>query len=353
MIWFTIMSTNECEISKTSRGPARPPQVDCRSLHSDRRNISRQRARLGEMMADRPVGSPHSRVFLVVGIVVVLAAASLVIYLQTGNQPGTTSSPPVGTTTTTVYFPCPVSVTAQTSTTTTSSPGNSASNKGLDLGPLLGNFSAMTVVMYGNDSNGKSFTSSSMAVLNRSSTPSGPIYEVNVTSKSIEPQVTTYETQNATTTITSPGNVTSIGSVVADVARNGSVFSMIRSTGNLSSTPLPLALFTPLILLNYSSSGGRTVSTSTITIGTTKMSVANWEPPTLVEVIVQDGCNGEPATTATATISHSEIQFGQVPGTSFTLVTRFSEVLSMQSNSTAFSPSRLSLTEEVTGFTVA
>ena len=192
-----------------------------------------------------------------------------------------------------------------------------------------------------------------MAVLSRSSTPSGPIYEVNVTTKSIERQVTMSGTQYTTTTIVSPGNVTTFGSVLADVAKNGSVVSMIKSSGNLSSQPLPLALFWFLFLQNYSSSGSRTVSTSGIMIGTTKMSVANWELPTLVEVIVQDGCNGEPATTTTVTISHSEVQAGQVPGTNFTLVTRYSLVYSIKSNSTISSISEFSATEEVTGFTVA
>lgn len=290
----------------------------------------------------------------VIVVVIVLTVASLAVYLQAGNESRTTSvSTLVRTITTTVTYPCPASLATQTGTSTKSSTGNNTSNGGLNFGPLLGNFSAMTVVLYGNGSNGKSFTSSSMAVLNRSLTSSGPIYEVNVTTKSIERQVTVSGTQNTMTTIVSPGNITTVGSLLADVARNGSVVSTIGSSGNLSAPPLPLVFFAPLFLQNYSSSGSRAVSTSTITVGTTRMTVANWEPPTLVEVMVQDGCNSAPATIMILTISHQEVQAGQVPGTNFPLVTRYSQVYSIQSNSSTSSSSEFSVIEEVTGFTVA
>jgi hypothetical protein len=77
------------------------------------------------------------------------------------------------------------------------------------------------------------------------------------------------------------------------------------------------------------------------------------ELPASVNVVIQEGCDGQPATATTVTISHWEVQVGQVPGTNFTLVTRYSQVYSIQSNSTTSSSSGFSATEEVTGFTVA
>ena len=302
------------------------------------------------MLEDHQAEPPRTRRTLVVVVVVaVLALASLVAYLQIGYQHRTTSVlPPVGTTTNTITYPCPTSFTTQT--TTTSCTANNTSTRGLDFGPLLDNFSAMTVVLYGNGSNGRSLTSSNMAVLSRSSAPSGPLYEVNVTTESIEPQVTISSYGNTTTTITSPGNVTRIGSVLADLAKNGSVVSMIRSSGNLSGLLLPLWLFVPLLSQNYSSSNSRTIGTSTVTIGTTRMSVTNLEFPDLVNLIIQEGCSGQQATTTKETISHWEVQVGQVPGTTFTLLTRYSQIFSIQSNSTS---TEFSITEEVTGFTIA
>ena len=303
-------------------------------------------------MADLPAGPLGSnRVIIVVGIVIVLAVTSVVVYLQTGNQPSTTSDlPSIGTTTTTVTFPCSSAFTTQTITNTTNNAGES-NNGGLDFSPLLGNFSAVTMVEYGNGSEGRSFTSSSVAVLSRRSTPSGPIYEVNVTTMSIAPVNLAYLTQNTETTITSSGNITRIGSVLADLASNGSVVSMIRSTGNLSGLPLSLWYGVSLFSQNYSFSNSRTISTSTDTIGTTRMSVTNMGLPTLVTVVVQQGCGQQAATTTKETISNRDVQFGMVPGTDFALVTRSSQVYSIQWNSTA--SSEFSLTEEVTGFTVA
>ena len=303
------------------------------------------------MTADLSAAPPRPRrPIIVVGVVAVLAVAALTIYLEVGNRPRSTpSSSPAGTATTTVTYPCPFSSTTQTLTTTAGSTGSAGSG----YGPLLGNFSAMNVVLYGNGTNGKWFASSSMTVLNRSSTPSGPVYEVNITTESVGRRVNVSETQRVTTTIISPGNFTSVGSELANVAENGSVVSMIGSSGNLSSQPLPLAFFGPQLLQDYSSSGSREVSTSTVTIGTTKMTVTDWQLPTLVQVVVDDACDGVPATTMTVTASHQMIQAGQVPGTDFTLVTRYAQKYSMQSNSTSFPSSELSVTEEVTGFTVA
>lgn len=303
------------------------------------------------MTADLSAAPPRPRrPIIVVGVVAVLAVAALTIYLEVGNRPRSTpSSSPAGTATTTVTYPCPFSSTTQTLTTTAGSTGSAGSG----YGPLLGNFSAMNVVLYGNGTNGKWFASSSMTVLNRSSTPSGLGYEVNITTESVGRRVNVSETQRVTTTIISPGNFTSVGSELANVAENGSVVSMIRSSGNSSSQPLPLAFFAPLLMQGYSHPGSREVSASTITIGTTKMAVANWQLPASVDVIVQNGCDGEGATKVTLTTSHETVQAGQVPGTDFTLVTRYALTYSMQSNSTSPSSSEFSVTEEVTGFTVA
>lgn len=290
----------------------------------------------------------------VVAVAVIIAASLVTEYTQAVNhQRGTESVLPVnGTTTTTATYPCPSSLLTQTNTTTAGT-GGSSKNRGLDFGPLLGNFSTMTVAMFGNGSNGKSFTTSTMTVLSRSPTAPGAAYEVNVTTKSIEPQVTVSYSQSTTTTITSTGNVTRIGSVLADIARNGSVVSTKRSSGNLSSPPLPLESFVPLLLQNYSSANSRAVSTATVTIGTTRMSVTNLALPVLVNVIILQGCNGAPPTKTTLTISDWEVQVGQVPGTDFTLVTRFSQIYSVRSSSTTTSSSGFSVNEEVTGFTVA
>jgi len=253
----------------------------------------------------------------------------------------------VGTTTSTITYHCPTWFTTQT--TTMSTTGNT-SNRGLDFGPLLGNFSAMTVVLYGNGPTGKSFTSSSMAVLSRSWAPSGPLYEVNVTSESIEPQVTISSYGNTTTTITSPGNVTRIGSILADLAKNGSVVSTLRSSGNLSGLLLPLLFFVPQLSQNYSSSNNRILNTSTVTIGTTRMNITNLELPDLVNVVIQEGCGGQQGTTFREVITHWEVQVGQVPGTTFSLLTRYSQTYSIQSTSTS---TEFKVTEEVTGFSVA
>jgi hypothetical protein len=242
----------------------------------------------------------------------------------------------------------------RTRASVSASTGN-GSNHGVNFGPLLGNFSAMTVALYGNDSNGRSYSTYSYVVLNKSSSPSGTTYEVNVTSRSVGRSVAVSEDQNSTTTMVSPGNITRIGSVLEDISSNGSVISTKSSIGNQSFPTTPLQFFTPeLFGVSSSSSQLRTINNSTVRIGSTMMNVTNLERPVTVEVMVQEACSGTPATMTVVTISHWDIQVGRVPGTTFNLVTRYSQEYSVQSNSSSpISPSEFSVTEQVTSFTVA
>ena len=258
------------------------------------------------------------------------------------------------TTTTTFTYPCASSVITRTSASVPASTGN-GSNHGVNFGPLLGNFSAMTVALYGNDSNGRSYATYSYVVLNRTSSPSGTIYEVNVTSRSVGRSVTVSEDENSTTTLVSPGNITRFGSVLEDISSNGSVISTKTSIGNQSFAITPLQFFTPVIFgVPSSSSQVRTISNSTVRIGSTVMGVTNLERPVTVEVMVQEACSGRPTSMTVVTVSHWDIQVGRVPGTTFNLVTRYSQEISIRSNSSSpISPSEFSTAEQVTSFTVA
>ena len=166
-------------------------------------------------MADSPAAPTRpKRIAVVVGIVAALAVASLVVYLEAGYQPTTTSGHPfTGTTATTFTYPCPTSYSTSTGTSTAEAP-----QAGLDFGHLLGNFSAMTIVLYGYGPTGNSVTTSSFEVLNRSSSAGAARYEVNITTTAIEPNVSVASVHNSTTTVVSSGNHTTRSSFLGYVS---------------------------------------------------------------------------------------------------------------------------------------
>lgn len=218
----------------------------------------------------------------------------------------------------------------------------------------------MTVEIYGNGSTGNSITTSSFSVLNKSSYTSSSgkatAYEVNVTTVAIEPNVEIEGSQNFSTTLVSPGNHTNRDSVVAYFLPNGSEIS----TGGVdinSSASYPaiadLMYFSPIVTQNFSKSGLSVINKTTITIGSTKMDVVNYQHPALMLISVQKGCDGAPATTTRTTIYNWTFQEGVAPGTSFSLLTRYHQTYSVVSNSSSHSTSGLALNWKVTSFAVS
>jgi hypothetical protein len=286
--------------------------------------------------------------FLIV-VVIVSGALGVLSWAPSGRLSNYGS-----TTTTTETIPCVTSLFKQTSTTTSTGTSRSAENRLPDYGPFLGNFSAITVVLYGFSSTGKSYTTATLLVLNRSSSSSGATYLVNATARSVGPSVTMESTQNFTTTIIG-GNQTRVGSVLARIASDGSPISTERTSGNLSFV-YPLQFFIPLISIDLSSSNHQLhrVNSTIVTIGSTRMVVTNFELPSEAIVEFQEGCNTEPSSSLTVTFSNLVVQAGRVPGTNFDLVTQYSERLVVPSNSSPSAPPSILVgVEKVTSFTVA
>jgi len=283
--------------------------------------------------------------------VIVSGAIGALSWTPKGRVPAYSS-----TTTTTQTVPCPTSLFTQTSTTTSTGTSGNGENRFPDYGPLLGNFSAITVVLYGNGPTGTSYTTATLLVKNRTSSSSGVTYLINVTMKEVGPNVTVESTPNYTTTMIS-GNQTTEGSVLARVASNGSLISTEATSGNPGFTYMPLVFFFPLISFNLSRPNNQLheVNSTIVAIGSTSMVVTNYDLPSEVLVVLQEGCNAGPSTSSTVTVSNWEVQAGRVPGTNFTLTTQFSERFVAQSNSTSSSasPPILDVVEKVTSFTIA
>jgi hypothetical protein len=295
-------------------------------------------------------------------IVLVIVSGGMGVLSWTTNPSTSTYG---STTTTTQTIPCPTSLTTQTTSTT-----STGTNRLPSFGPLLGNFSSISVMLYGHTPTGGSYTSLTFAVLNRSSSSSGPTYLLNITGRTVGPNVTTEETQEFTTTIAS-ANQTWEGSLLGHFASNGSLISTEKTSGNLSSAGLSLLFLYPMISLNFTSSNNRlhVVNNTIVTIGSTRMVVTNYEFPSEVLVQVLEGCDSVPPINSTSTISYLGIQAGRVPGTNFILTTQISETLTLQSNplncglsangetmscsSSSATSVNLSLTWRVTSFSIA
>ncbi|MDG6908307.1 MAG: hypothetical protein JRN20_21260 [Nitrososphaerota archaeon] len=292
-------------------------------------------------------------VAILVAIVVIAGVAS--VYLLGFRDVGGNVSHSVSTITQTSTFPCPTSIenqtTSQNGTTVNSLPS---------FGPLFGNFSAMTVELYGNGSTGNSVTTSSFSVLNRStytsSSGTATAYEVNITTVAIEPNVEVEGFQNYTTTLVSPGNHTNRESVVAYFSSNGSKISTVgigrNSTASYAGIGY-LTYFYPIVTQNYSKSALSVINKTTISIGSTKMDITNYEHPALMIISVQEGCNGEPPITNRATIYDWAVQEGVARGKSFSLLTQYHQIYSVNSNPTSSTSSEFSLNWRVTSFTVS
>jgi hypothetical protein len=294
-------------------------------------------------------------VAILLGIVIVAGVAAVYEFGIQGAGVGSTSHS-VSTVTETYTLPCPSSFENQTSSETSTSV-----NSLPDFGSLFGNFSALTIELYGNGSTGNSLTTSSFSVLNRSSYVSSSgrqnDYEVNVTTVAIEPNVEEEYSENFSTTVVTPGNHTNRESIVAYFSSNGSEISTTGVGGSSSGSGpdlTDLLYFYPLVTQNYSASGLSVINKTTITVGSARMHVTNYEYPALMQTSVQEGCNGEPSITTRTTIYNWTVQEGVAPGTNFSLVTQYQQHYSVSSNSTSpSSSSEFSLNWIVTSFTVS
>ena len=309
-----------------------------------------------ELLCQRDLRSAISTIAIAIllGIVIIAGVAAVYEFGIQGAGVGSTSHS-VSTVTETSTFPCPSSFENQTSSETRTSV-----NSLPDFGSLFGNFSAMTVILYGSGSTGNSLTTSSFSVLNRSSylSSSGKEteYEVNVTTVAVEPNVQEQYSDNFSTTIVSPGNHTNRESVVAYFSSNGTEISKTGVGGNSSGFGpdlIDLLVFYPLVTQNFSASDLSVINKTTITIGSTMMHVTNYEHPALMQTSVQEGCNGEPSITTRTTIYNWTVQEGVAPGTDFSLVTQYHQAYSIESNSSSPSSSGLILNWMVTSFTVS
>jgi len=282
----------------------------------------------------------------VVTVVIVAAAVGAVSWNGSSPPPYTET-----TTTTTETIPCSTANSTQTS-------GGSRIQLP-NFGPLLSNLSAISVVENIYTSFGNFGLTQNLLVLNRSITDSRPVYLVNVTVDEEASNVSMVGSNGFTTTTTTAANQTQMGSVLGLAASNGSMISVEGLSGesDLTSqlTASPLGYFENFISIDSTTSGHplHLVNSTVVTIGSNRMIVANFEPPTYVLFQLQEGCGSEPPTLSTvATIANETIQAGKVPGTDLTLITLISESFVFQSNST--SPSGIegaSIIAKVTSFT--
>jgi len=282
-------------------------------------------------------------------VVVIVSAALGAASFNVRAPPSYTSS--TITTTNTIFCP---------SVNSTQTPSNSTVRLP-NFGPLLGNFSGISVVESVQSSQGNFAALASLQVLNISYSGSRPVYLVNVTMVGVSSNVTMVNIINGfTTTSTTSGNQTEVGSVVGTVASNGSLISVDKSTGVAAITNqltlFPLGFFETLTPVNSTSPNYvlRASNSAVVTIGSTRMLVTNFELPTVVLVQFVEGCGSGTSTVSTAgTVTNVTIQEGRVPGTNFKLVTQFSETIILGSNSSStskFPPT--SISEKVTSFSV-
>ena len=282
----------------------------------------------------------------VVTVVIVAAAVGAVSWNGSSPPPYTET-----TTTTTETIPCSTANSTQTS-------GGSRIQLP-NFGPLLSNLSAISVVENIYTSFGNFGLTQNLLVLNRSITDSRPVYLVNVTVDEEASNVSMVGSNGFTTTTTTAANQTQMGSVLGLAASNGSMISVEGLSGesDLTSqlTASPLGYFENFISIDSITSGHplHLINSTVVTIGSNRMIVANFEPPTYVLFQLQEGCGSEPPTLSTvATIANETIQAGKVPGTDLTLITLISESLVFQSNSTSPSGNETaSIVAKVTSFT--
>jgi hypothetical protein len=280
----------------------------------------------------------------VFGIVLVLVTAAVGVVSWNGRSATVFAG---STTTTTQTISCPTLNSTQTS-------GN-GSVRFPNYGPLLGNLSAISIVENVYGSSGNFATSVNLLVLNRSLTSSRPVYLVNVTMKEVSSNVAMVSVNDfTTTTSTTSGTQTQMGSVMGLVVSNGSMVSVERSSG-IQLTSFPLDFFEPFVSLNSISNYAlHPLNSTVVTIGSTRMVVTNYELLTLVSVELLEGCGSETSSVSTvAAVINGVFQAGRVPGTDFTLITLISERFAFLSNSS--SPSGLppaTITEQVTSFSV-
>ena len=301
--------------------------------------------------SESPLSPPGLKNESVAAFVIVVVIVSATVGVVSWN--GTSRITHTGsTTTTTETISCPTLNSTQAS-------GNS-SVRVPNYGPLLGNFSAISMVydLYG--SSGNFAISASLLVLNRSFASARPVYLVNVTAKEVSSNVTMVSTNDyTTTTSTTIGNQTQMGSVLGLVVSNGSMTLVEKSSGESAVASqlatFPLNFFEPFVLLNSSVSNHALypLNSTVVTIGSTRMVVTNYEIPTFVLVDLVEGCGSESSSSSTAMTSYEAIQAGRVPGTDFTLVTQLSARFAFQSNSSSPSgPWTATIIAKVSSFSV-
>lgn len=304
-------------------------------------------------------------------VVVIILGASVILYLMAaqgltftrGSSTTTTSTAFNSTVTTTETLPCVTSSMGLTNITTASTaPSNGGENETSLLASLLGNFSEMSTVFTSSGPGGPVVATSSFVVLNRSTVAGVQIDEINSTTEVSFANEVVQSSGNYTTTVVGPGNVTNAESMLVLFESNGTVIPVNNASGNenLGESGSSLISFLPIVAQSnlISSSGTSKINSTTVTIGSTKMQVTNYQRPSLVEYMTNEGCNST-AFTETISIFNTLIQAGIVPGTNFTLVTqyKFDEESSLSysnsSSSSSSSGSELFLDLRVTSFTVA
>jgi len=284
-------------------------------------------------------------------IVAVLVGAGIGVASVYGGLPVPFTE---STSTTTLTFPCSTSNSTQG---TESGPGGFP-----DYGPLLGNLSAVSIVEREFSPLGNISVTDSLSVLNRTSSGPVPEYLVNVTMTESGANTSEVSVNDGlTTTTTISGTQVQIGSALGLVVPNGTMVSLLRSSGSSlasgQTSAFPLSFFSFMAVSNLSSSirSFHQVNSTVVTIGTNRMVVTDYLLPALDIVEVQQGCGSSPSNSSTAgTFSDEVLQAGQVPGSRFTLVTQFSEtILFAQVYSSTSKAVNASVTLKVTSFSLA
>lgn len=315
------------------------------------------------------ISSPASSRITVLVVVVIILGASVVLYLLAaqglpftrGSSTTSTPTPFNSTVTTTQTLPCAISSLNLTNITATSTTvSNSGENETGLLASLFGNFSEMTVVTSQSVQNEPIVATSSFAVLNRSTVAGVQIDEINYTAKTVFANEAVQASGNTTTTIIVPGNVTNEESMLVLFESNGTVIPVNNAGGNEVQGDSGSVLASFLMILPQSnlisSSDISKINTTTVAIGSTRMQVTNYQRPSLLDYLTNEGCSGS-SFTETISVFNTLIQIGTVPGTNFTLVTQYrfdedSSISFSNSTSSSSSPSEAVLDWTVTSFTV-
>jgi hypothetical protein len=257
-------------------------------------------------------------------IAVILGGSAAIYFIVLPSFHGaSTPSPFEKTITETLPYGCSApppnaSSTLTTSNSTTAQPPNV-------WGPLLGNFSSMTVEAYHYSSSGNSVDVSSFTVLSKNVTTYGTIYAVEIKQLSNQSN--------------SAFNPTTNHSSIFLVSTNGSVFTAASGlNGNQQEAEFSFLFgmsdFEPIVsFANFSSKDASAINTTTVKIGAAEVKVTNYRHSSIMFIRAPCSASGIPQTIETN--SNWTFQAAKILGTNYTLITEVSLHYSVESNSTS------------------